>query len=190
MNNIQILKENKTLGFEALADLTGLSKEEVKKLWNRAGLGWKHIPRTQISTTALSDGRYRLNDDIVVFLDRFTPIIIPQGFKTDFGSVPKFLHWFIDKDDRHFLVGFILHDVHYLVQSIDRGTADSVLRLNAGRLGASWIRKNAVYYALRMFGGLAWHKNKQRNGARGRVTQAIAQATERYKKDNSLLINS
>ena len=104
-----------------------MDKQRIKDVWNENKLGFKYIPRTLISIRRHLGNDYELQHDILVYIDPFTPIVIPKGFITDLGSVPKSLRWIVDKDEKEFLVPFVLHDVQYRSQFISRRVADSML---------------------------------------------------------------
>jgi len=81
-------------------------------------------------------------------------INIPIGFRTDFASIPRVLRWFV--------VGHgttrkpaTLHDYLYRETSVSRKSADDLFRQAMQEEGVSFWRCRAMYWAVRVFGGLA-----------------------------------
>lgn len=89
-------------------------------------------------------------------------IVVPAGFVTDFGSVPRLLEWAVSGEDSHLLPGSIVHD--YLYRQAGRLPDGTVVsRIDADRLlieamaarGAGWAKRNAVWTAIRLGGRYA-----------------------------------
>lgn len=196
-------------GFDSLArniaSLTGeqVSKDDVKQYWNYARLGFKYVPRTEIRVRTELATRYRrlwlarvlfgayvdtteyvLEDDVLIFLDHITARAIPAGLKTNFGSIPSVLRWLVDKDDPHFLVAFLNHDLDYLVRWTSRSIADARLAFYAKELGAPLWKRALVYTGVRLGGWLPWYyESENERRERERTIQAFTQATARYRED-------
>ncbi len=99
--------------------------------------------------------------------DRF--IVVPVGFKTDLASIPRLLQCAISRSDKIILEASIIHDFLYSTPNgrmyqVDwnREQADLVLRDAMKDLGASWLKRNAVYWAIRLFGsGHYWIETEE-----------------------------
>lgn len=78
---------------------------------------------------------------------------IPQGFVTDFASIPSFFHFIVQPFGRH-APAAVLHDYLYaLGQKKARRLADRLF-LNAMReAGVGALRRSLMYRMVRFFGG-------------------------------------
>jgi len=83
-------------------------------------------------------------------------ITIPKGFKTDYGSVSVFKNTIGAMDIKS--APYILHDWLYGSHLVSRAKADAILMEALEEVGESWLRRQAIYYAVRIFGGKAWKK--------------------------------
>ena len=88
-------------------------------------------------------------------------ITVPDGFVTNLASIPRIAWIVIPTDDRHIIDASVVHD--YLYSGLDpqaaeftRPHSDLVLREACKVLGAPLWYREAVYHAVRLFGGLAW----------------------------------
>lgn len=80
--------------------------------------------------------------------------IIPKGFTTDFGSVPKKFRNIISNVSK-FNVAWLLHDYMYsklCTINISKSDADILLRRNLEYLGMSYVDRWLVYYSVKYFG--------------------------------------
>lgn len=104
----------------------------------------------------VGSGRWRMlapllyDSDILLHL-----VVVPQGFVTDFGSVPRLPFAYA-------LFGNIaqgpatVHDWLYTVHRTSRRTADAILREAMAVTGVSWIQRWAWWLGVRLFGGSHW----------------------------------
>lgn len=105
-----------------------------------------------------------LGQSLLFMTKRRGAIIVPAGFVSDGCSIPRALwtalgHPFSYK----YLREAILHDYLYLYQPFSRRTADKIFRdelKKGGNVGL--IRRNCIYRALRLFGGIAWKNNQKK----------------------------
>ncbi|PZM81831.1 hypothetical protein DLH72_05025 [Candidatus Gracilibacteria bacterium] len=92
---------------------------------------------------------------ILDYDDEFSEkIIVPKYFVTDFGSIPQFLWWFYNPTR---FVAYVLHDFLYskkYIGDIRRKKADLILKEALKVEGMGKIKRNLVYLAVRIFGGL------------------------------------
>ncbi len=86
-------------------------------------------------------------------------ILVPIGFKTDFGSIPQFLQGIFPKDGDA-LYAYILHDYLYKSGMFTRKEADNILDEAMLSLGVWWWRRKSVRLGLRMGGRKAWNKHR------------------------------
>jgi hypothetical protein len=123
--------------------------------------------KTPLIARALSDGvNWSLHEPLVV--DLGFPIhndflIIPKGFVTDFGSVPKVLQLFVNPQGKA-KAAFVLHDYLYRVQVTTQLMSDSFLNEGMIVLGVNWFQRFMVYRGLRIGGWSAWSEYKRKLG--------------------------
>jgi hypothetical protein len=118
---------------EFLTSLRVEETDELKGLW-----------------TLLADFSYRSD-----LLGRV--LTVPQGFVTDFASVPRLPFVYLaagGKGDK----AAVIHDWAYSTQFCDRATADKLLREAMLACGYSEFSANAFYVAVRSFGESHWDK--------------------------------
>lgn len=89
---------------------------------------------------------------VVVDGERFE---VPVGFVSDFASVPRMFWWVVPPWGRYSPAA-VLHDWIYFTQIVNRLEADQVFRDHMGALGVSAWKRNAMYRAVRIFGGGAY----------------------------------
>ena len=92
---------------------------------------------------------------------------IPVGFWSDGGSVPSLL-WSIlcvTPTDPRFFRAFLLHDFCYMVGYRDsRLICDCLLLAGAEADNAYPIRRNLVYWGVRLGGWVAWSRYRRQSG--------------------------
>lgn len=106
---------------------------------------------------------YRLTRPLAFYsaeLDR--TIVVPAGFTTDWGSVPRSLEWVVSGEDSTLVPGSIIHDYVYRNRGnipggrLTRKQADLLLVECMATLGAGWAKRNAVYAGVRAGGWATW----------------------------------
>ena len=100
------------------------------------------------------------DEDKWVLIDAFIAqvderkIVVPAGFHHDFASVPRIpLAYMLAGNTAH--KSAVIHDWLYTVGE-DRKYADSVFYAAMEAEGVPWFRRNAMWAAVRMFGGGAY----------------------------------
>lgn len=87
-------------------------------------------------------------------------ITIPKGFNTDFASVPKWLWSFIPSIG-NYCEASLVHDYLYTIGYGNRKKADDLfIKAMLQKEPNKYIRAYVMYYAVRLFGGSRWNKNK------------------------------
>ena len=86
-------------------------------------------------------------------------IDVAIGFKTDFATIPR-LFWVILPKWGRYGNATVIHDWLYWVQTRPRREADAILLQAMGVLGMRPLVQYAIYWAVRLFGGLAWFRNQ------------------------------
>lgn len=148
-------------GFDTQARVLGIGVKRAKKLWNEAtNFEFKRAPRTEyfmltrpeISTRRKPYWELRLPEDqphLKFYLTPVAPILIPNGFITDKGSIPWFVRNIIAHDDREMMFAYLVHDVGCETRDMYRFNTDGLLYEVGTALNANWIKKNVIYTAVR-----------------------------------------
>lgn len=125
---------------------------------------------TQLRVAEMPGGKeFRILDPLIYqgARDRFE---IPVGFVFDFASIPGWATWLFPK------LGLwnkpaAVHDWLYVEQPyvlpsgfgrILRRDADGIFRRILREEGVGWWRRHTMYRAVRLGGGKAWRRNRER----------------------------
>lgn len=82
-------------------------------------------------------------------------IEVPQGFETDFASVPRFF-WRVVPPWGRYSPAAVVHDYLYSTGKVSREEADRAFLTLMQRLGVPAWKRSIMYWAVRWFGGPAW----------------------------------
>lgn len=94
-------------------------------------------------------------------------IDVPEGFETDFASVPRGL-WNIFPPDGLYTQAAVLHDYLYHQRgnhTRTRKECDGIFLEAMGVLGTPWWKRHLMYRAVRLFGGAYWNKKSDEETA-------------------------
>jgi hypothetical protein len=87
---------------------------------------------------------------------RRVAVAVPEGYVTDFASIPGFAHWLISPFGKH-AEAAVVHDWLYTLGKPKDGKArkqaDKVFRRALKLVGVGFLRRNIMYYAVRIGGG-------------------------------------
>ena len=116
---------------------------------------------TELDVKLKKDDRiWIINSRIIYESDLVGIIIVPEGFETDFASVPRIPVFYILFGDRAHRES-VIHDYLYRSDSfpsVSRGQADNVF-LEAMRCrGKRFFVRYAMYWGVRAGGWTAYHK--------------------------------
>ena len=115
--------------------------------------------RCDILTTA--DFRIRLVDKLRFFSEeRQCWLEVPAGFESDGCSTPQQV-WNILPPFGRYLPGAVGHDYYYRETWHDRKFCDDVFMEMMVSLGCSEVQRMLIYEALRVFGGIAFERDRQ-----------------------------
>ncbi|MBL0320312.1 MAG: DUF1353 domain-containing protein [Alphaproteobacteria bacterium] len=89
-------------------------------------------------------------------------IVVPEGFLTDFGSIPK-IFWNIVSPIGKATAAFVLHDYLYMTQERSRLVSDAILLEALEILGVNWLQRFLIYNGVRVGGWLPWNNHKKEN---------------------------
>lgn len=106
----------------------------------------------------------------LIFTDGEFSVTVPEGFVTDFNSVPRGL-WNFFPPWEHPEAG-VVHDFLYRfpAEGLTRAKADSVHRRILEVTGCGLAKRWLAYYALRTFGWVAWRNSRRSSLPPVRIT--------------------
>jgi hypothetical protein len=85
-----------------------------------------------------------------------TVFVVPEGFVTDFASVPRLpLAFLLTGDSAH--EAAVVHDYLYREQQVSRSVADAVFREAAGISGEPGWKSWLMWAGVRIGGWVAWN---------------------------------
>lgn len=98
-------------------------------------------------------GRWRLRNPLVFESSRAGRVIcVPEGFVTDFASVPRLpIVFWLTGDTAH--PAAVVHDYLYSRGELKREEADEILLEAMASVGVPAWRRYPMYWAVRAFGG-------------------------------------
>jgi Protein of unknown function (DUF1353) len=114
--------------------------------------------------------------------ERLQRVNVPIGFVTDFASVPA-PFWPLLPPDGEYTYPAIVHDYLYWDQRRSRAEADEILKIGMEDLRIPRWKIEAIYGAVRVFGGGPWDENarlKAQGEKRCLKMPASADATTRW----------
>jgi Protein of unknown function (DUF1353) len=108
---------------------------------------------------------WRSNETIVYEvggLGSGVPITVPEGFITDWASIPRFAQLFIPKDvgRRAAVVHDYLYSTHGEYGRWTRKECDRVFLEAMACLEVPWVARHIMYVAVRAGGWVPWNKTK------------------------------
>lgn len=109
----------------------------------------------------LPSGReWQLVLPLIYLADDYTAISVPAGFVTDLASIPRLFHSLIPVNGPHSPAA-IIHDYLYNVQDRPRSAADAIFLEAMKTCGVGWIKRSAMYSAVRSGGWLHWNSKAE-----------------------------
>lgn len=128
------------------------------------------VPRSEVRRAQEQEVRRADARSWVLYTDDFVyevgsigsgeAVEVPQGFVTDFASVPRLLWFFIAPWGRHGPAA-VLHDWGYWRQEpADRKYWDDLFLEAMKVLEVTTFHRTLLYWAVRWFAGRAWESNK------------------------------
>jgi hypothetical protein len=107
-----------------------------------------------------SGTEWRLILPLIYLRDDYTAITVPAGFITDLASIPRAFHSLIPVNGKHSPAA-ILHDYLYCTQDRTRAEADAIFLEAMKACGVGWLRRQAMWSAVRAGGWLAWKERAE-----------------------------
>lgn len=115
---------------------------------------------TQLRGEVVNDEVFMLTADFYVLLECIQEIVIPEGFITDFASVPRLPIVYLAVGNRGRKAA-VLHDWLYYTKRFSRKTADLYFYHALRESGVNWFYARAMYSAVRLAGGAFFNKPKE-----------------------------
>lgn len=121
---------------------------------------------TKLVTHPLYDGkRHELFQDYIYEVNGYR-ITVPKGFVTDLASVPRSF-WTIFPPFGKYTPAAVIHDFLYSEHNttgINRTLADKIFLHIMRELNVEFLKRKAMYRAVRLFGETSWKKKKNNEG--------------------------
>lgn len=111
---------------------------------------------TDLIVKCADDNKWELQIHLS-YSGRIETFIVPQGFITDFASVPRLLRSIFPKTGLYTKAA-VIHDFLYATKMISRKDADGIFRRIMKESGVGRFTRYPMWAALRMFGWLGWNK--------------------------------
>lgn len=89
-------------------------------------------------------------------------VYIPEGFKTDLGSIPQLLQGIFPKDGKA-MFAYILHDYLYYTGIYSQFECDSMLDEAMKSLKVNWMTRKSVRAGLALGGWVAYNNHRKRS---------------------------
>lgn len=107
---------------------------------------------TTLCVQMLGDDTWRLEHPLVYHSAIIGIVAVPEGFETDFASVPRIpIAYTLAGDTAH--APAVVHDYLYSDGSVERNVADAVFKEAMQVSGVPWWRRQMMWAAVRVFGG-------------------------------------
>lgn len=90
--------------------------------------------------------------------DTHQAITIPQGFVTDYASIPPWLRWLFPRQSDYSRAAAV-HDYLYWSQICTKAQADNILMIAMKELHVSPMRRTMIYQGVHQWGQSAWNRD-------------------------------
>lgn len=108
----------------------------------------------------ISDRHWRTYVEFNYTLDNGVVITVPEGFITDFASIPR-VFWIFLPPDGIYTQSAVLHDYLYNRKLYTRDFCDKLFLEAMEVLKVKKYIRNIMYYAVRAFGWIPWNFGKK-----------------------------
>ena len=111
-----------------------------------------------LTVTKLPSGKWKTAREFRYYvIDEYGPdfIDVPEGFETDFASVPRGL-WNIFPPDGKYSRAAVLHDYLYNTKKRSRKECDKIFLEAMRVLKVPFLKRHLMYQAVRSFGWVPW----------------------------------
>jgi hypothetical protein len=107
---------------------------------------------TRLQVEEVSDGIWRLMSDLK-YQGKSDSFIVPEGFITDFASVPRLFRWLVPTSGEYTKAA-VLHDWLLQTSAVSRRDADGIFRRVMRELDVQVLRRYVMWAAVRVAGRL------------------------------------
>ncbi len=123
---------------------------------------------------AKADGEWTIAEDWQTPVIRGVAISIRAGMRTDGASIPRIAWRLVGHPFQVPLLGPALgHDALYAAELVSREEADRWFLEAMQKAGIGWIKRNAIWLAVRAGGGVVWRRHTARSVARARYFASL-----------------
>jgi hypothetical protein len=112
---------------------------------------------TPLKVAQVGKGHWRLDADLVFFSEAIGYVVVPEGFVTDFASVPRIPFAYMLTGGKASSAS-VIHDYLYSTQGVSRATADAVFYEAIRVEGHSRFTASLMWLGVRVGGWWAWDK--------------------------------
>lgn len=103
---------------------------------------------------------FMVTKTLLVKLSNGEVVVIHEGLKTDFSSVPRLL-WSVVSPFGDFALAALIHDLLYIYTLGERKEADKEMLIWSNALSKNKIDNYLRFYAVRAFGWIVWNQSKK-----------------------------
>lgn len=142
-----------------------MCREEGKNFSITWGGNWKQVDachfqiekNEELKLVMVDDNKFKVENNY-----SYKNVEIPKNFKTDLASIPKFLWSFISPLEKHSRAA-VVHDFLYSDQNeiYNRKEADKIFLEAMKEDGVNVIKRNIMYFAVRLFGKIFFKKDSR-----------------------------
>lgn len=111
----------------------------------------------QLRVEVLADNSFILTSDFYVLLEEVEEVVVPEGFITDFASVPRIPIVYLAVGNRGHKAA-VLHDWLYHTKKYSRAACDAYFYHALRTSGVGYFYSQAMYRAVRLAGGERYGK--------------------------------
>lgn len=115
---------------------------------------------TQLRVEVIRDDTFQLTSDFYVMLECEQEIVVPEGFVTDFASVPRLPIVYLAVGNTGHKAA-VLHDWLYYTKRFSRKACDLYFYHALRESGVNWFYARAMYSAVRLAGGAFYNLPKE-----------------------------
>jgi len=120
-----------------------------------------------IDARKLQNRQWQLLSDVSITIDN-TEYVILKDFTWDGGTIPR-IAWCIDSPMGDGAIGYLWHDMIYRTGLQNREYADLATRKIHKKLGLNVIRRNIIWFFIRLFGWISYYKADLEELSKNRV---------------------
>jgi hypothetical protein len=113
-----------------------------------------------LTVTKVKGGRWKVAESFRYYISENEFVDVPQGFETDFASVPR-PFWIIFPPDGQYSQAAVLHDYLYWSRIYSRKKSDDTFLGGMKDLNVPLPKRRAMWRAVRSFGWIPWKFGKR-----------------------------